>query len=562
MPRMPLHRMPLRSPMVALSLIAAACLTPAAAAQGLPPILEWEPSTLWRIGSLDEDRHRLAQTLDGASTGGFLLRSTADLDAASDGRSDFRLLAPSLETVWNSDLPFSMNDGALWAGRGLNVRLSGGLAFRTGRLRVVLAPEVVHEQNRSFQTVVFRDARSRSSFAHPFHPLPESIDQPLRFGDESRTRLDPGQSSITLDLGPAVVGFATENLWWGPGVRNAIVLSDNAPGFPHLSLATRAPVATPLGTVEAKWILGRLSESDFFDDDPSNDHRSLNAVAVTLSPAFARDLTLGFARSVFAPLEDDEIGFGAAADAFRSVGRPQSDSSVEPSSGPDQIFSLFGRWVAPTAGFETWGEWARFEQPASLRDFLEHPDHSQGWTLGLQWARPIGAPVLPDSAALAGGAPLVRVQAEVTNVEPASTFRVRPPFSSYTSRVVPHGYTHRGQVLGAAIGPAASSQWLAVDHLRPGWSIGGFWGRIRADNNVRLTDVVPPPRDEDVSMFWGLRGHADVSGFRAEVELTTGIRINYLFQSGRGSGGGTQARDGIDIANERVSVTVSRAAGW
>ena len=59
----------------------------------------------------------------------------------------------------------------------------------------------------------------------------------------------------------------------------------------------------------------------------------------------------------------------------------------------------------------------------------------------------------------------LRIQTEITNLEPSSTFRHRTPFSSYASQGVPQGYTHKGQVLGASIGPGASSQWLALDRL-------------------------------------------------------------------------------------------------
>src|SRR5690606_3730528 len=117
--------------------------------------------------------------------------------------------------------------------------------------------------------------------------------------------------------------------------------------------------------------------------------RSFSALAVTLRPAFERDLTVGFARAVYAAADGFWVSPAAAFDVFRSVGRPNdrplNELLREP--GADQVFSLFGRWIFPAAGFETYAEWARYEQPVSLRDFLVLPHHSQGYTLGLQWAR-------------------------------------------------------------------------------------------------------------------------------------------------------------------------------
>jgi hypothetical protein len=42
-----------------------------------------------------------------------------------------------------------------------------------------------------------------------------------------------GQSSIRLTFGPASIGLSNENIWWGPGIRNSLIMSNNAPGFKH-----------------------------------------------------------------------------------------------------------------------------------------------------------------------------------------------------------------------------------------------------------------------------------------------------------------------------------------
>lgn len=56
----------------------------------------------------------------------------------------------------------------------------------------------------------------------------------------------------------------------GSGIRNALVLSDRAAGFPHLFLRTAKPVDVGVGMFRARWILGGLTESLYFDEDPSN----------------------------------------------------------------------------------------------------------------------------------------------------------------------------------------------------------------------------------------------------------------------------------------------------
>lgn len=552
-----------------LLLVAALALLP------LPASAQGDPvrGDLLRLGGWTDDRVRLAELLGRDPGFDLTMRSTSDLLAAAGGdrEGEFTWILPSLRTTWNSDLPFTFNDGSLWAGRGFSGVLTGGATVRAGRFRVVLAPELVFEQNADFQTITFPDREGRNEFSNPFHPAPRTIDLPLRFGEGARTRVTPGQSSVRVDLGSFAAGVSSENRWWGPGIRNAIVLSDHAPGFPHLFLTTPRPVETPLGTVGGQWILGRLAESDFFDRDGSNDHNTISGLVVTIRPAPVPDLTLGFARAVVAPLEDGDIGLGAALDVFSDTGRPNSLDASEVEPGPDQVFSFFGRWAFPGAGFEAYAEWARFERPASLRDFLETPNHSQGYTVGLQWVRSLsesrgagaGAAAADDPSVHPSGAPwpLLRLQGELTNVEPSSTFELRPLFSYYTSQSVAQGYTHRGQLLGASIGPAASSQWLAGDYLRQSWSIGAYWGRIRWNNAVLFTPVVPFPKREDVTIFYGIRGGFEYRGVRLEGSLDRGLRLNYLFQSFQPDPV-TGKADGVDIVNHRLMVTVSAAGGW
>jgi len=229
------------------------------------------------------------------------------------------------------------------------------------------------------------------------------------------------------------------------------------------------------------------------------------------------------------------------------VGRPnREDLNPGDQVEGDQISVLFGRWVFAPHGLEVYGEWARFEEPESFRDFLEFPQHSSGYTAGFQWVQ-----ASSQRARL-------RVQAEITNLEPSSTFRHRTPFSSYASKLVPHGYTHRGQVIGSGIGPGASSQWLALDHLGSTWSAGVFAGRIRWDSAAWLTSAVKRWGREDVSMFWGTRGGVEVSGWELFMDISHGVRINYLFQTFIPDPVSGKA-EGVDVENTSISVTLAKS---
>src|SRR5437899_2452508 len=391
------------------------------------------------IGGEADDRLRLAQLAAGAAVAGSLLRSASTLTPALSGdsmRLRWALLVPEVTTVANSSLPFSLNDGALWAGRGWNARLRAGARLDWGPWFLVAAPEVLASENNSYElasplTVPTRPLL-RNPLSSPWHLFP-SIDVPLRFGQSGFVTVSPGQSTLGLRVGAAVVGLSTENEWWGPGIRNAIVLSNNAPGIPRAFVRTNRPIRTKVGTFTARWFLGGLFESPYFDMTSENDRRSISGLATTWTPPAARTLTFGFARTVYAPLSEWDQVFGHAVDVLRDRGlhRASGDTTQLPSR--DQVFSLFGRWVFPADGFAVHAEWARTDPPRSVREFLVSPNHSQGYTLGVEWARPLRA-----------GRDALRFEAEVTYLEKSPAYRNLPEATWYTGAASPQGYTQRG----------------------------------------------------------------------------------------------------------------------
>lgn len=516
------------------------------------PAVRDSTRALVTIGSVAEDRLRLQQILGDTSTAGYLLRSassqTPEVEVDS-GEVRWSVISPRISTIWNSDLPFSMNDGALWAGRGANVEVMGGVRLASERLSLIIAPELIHQRNRDFQIIPNPIYYVFDPFASPFHTFPESLDLPLRFGDEPFTTLSLGQSTLAVSSGPVVIGASTENQWWGPGIRNAIVLSNHAAGFPHLFLRSSTPLTTPVGDFEGKWIVGALKESRYFDLNGGNNNRFLSGLVATLRLRWEPNLTLGFARTVFGPTDENHTALFHLFDVWRDVGRPNARPVADPEreEGPDQLFSLFGRWIFPEDGFEVYGEWARHERPRSIRDFLTAPNHSQGYTVGFQWARP----------GVDGS--IFRLQSEVTNLEQSATFRTRRVTTFYKSRPVLQGYTQRGQVLGASIGPGASSQWIAADHLASDWQAGVFGGRIRWENDAYYA-VYPfrTPAGHDVTVFGGVRGAYQFGTVQVEAEYAAGKRFNYLFQNTSPSFEDIQA---VDIFNHTLQLVVTPFLG-
>lgn len=494
------------------------------------------------IGGIEDATIRLHDLIGKGARDGYLLRSPSSLLPAARRAARIRILQPELGLGWNSAIPNSLNTGPAWYGRGVTTHLLAGVAADLGPLSVVVAPQYIREQNLPYE-IPYQELwrMDRDALASPWYIFPYSADLPLRFGGHPRSRLVSGQSSVTLRAGPLAAGAGTESQWWGPGRWNALVLSNNAPGIPHLFLRTNRPLHTALGRLEGKWIAGRLLESDYFDRDPQNDRRSLSAFALTLNPTGAPGLTVGISRSVYAALQAHEDRSRHLLNAFTRW-EMRGDAYPDTAGTREQITALFGRWVFPGDGLEAYAEWARHRLPASFNDLLERPGFGQGYTLGLLGARPVGRGWT------------LRLGAETTNLE--QTGRGRTPGSFYTSARVAQGYTHQGRIIGAAIGPGSSSQTASVDLLGERVTVGMLGGRIRWDNDTYYRKPYGPSQyyGHDVSLYGGATIGLSSGPAHLRLEVTDGVRLNYLWQNWGNSW--ETADSAVDVRNRAVRLTV------
>ena len=459
-------------------------------------------------------------------------------------------IAPQFLAVTNSSIPFSQNNGALWAGRGLSIRTLTGFRLESDRMRIILAPEIILSANASwslFQDYYHPDVPAGySPFYFPYYVGKFTIDQPMRFGDKAVQRIDLGETSVVTSVKSMEVGFSNENEWWGPGIRNAIVLSNNAPGFPHLFIRTAHPIATRLGDVEMHWLVGGLTESAYFDTISTNNTRSLASLAATLQTKWDPNLSIGVARSVYGTTSGWGQVFWRPFDVFL---RTQHDTADHTRAKRDQLFSLFGRWVFPSDGVEIYGEWGRTQLRPNLRDFLIAPNHTQGYTLGLQW----------HGGDWRDGT--FRIQSEITQLEQSATFRDGPIGSWYTSTRVIQGYTNRGETIGASIGPGASSQFVAFDYLKPGWRLGAFMGRIRWNQDVHNSAGLPVYVgycSMDITTYPGVRGAKQGAFGSLTAELSLQDRWTPFFQNG---GGCPNNGRRLNIKNSSLSITFAPFGG-
>jgi hypothetical protein len=362
-----------------------------------------------------------------------------------------------VRATYNSAYPMDINNGVLWAGRGASAALSGGVDVRLGPVSAGAYPVVALHQNRAFPQA--RVPASHSPFSYSGH----TIDWPQRHGDEPFHVVDAGQSFLRIDTFGLAAGISTENIWLGPALRMPLLMGTSAAGVPHVFMGTSGPADIRIGSLDMQLLWGRLSESAWFDADPSNDHQLIALLSVVFEPAFARGLFLGLNRAYLARFDSGDIG--------GMLIEPYLDVRANP-EGDNQLFSLYARWVMPRAGFEVYGEWGREDHWGDWHDLLLEPDHSQAYMLGFQKTGRFRDADL-------------RWFGELAHLQSSLSLRAgRGVVTFYTHSQLTQGYTHRGQLLGAWIGPGSDAQVLGVERVDAGRITGLMIERVRFDDDA------------------------------------------------------------------------------
>lgn len=394
------------------------------------------------------------------------------------GAGTFQPLPITLNQQYNSHHPYGWNDGSMIPAKGYQAQLSAGLFASVGWLSIQLQPEFVWAANSNFEE--FPQAHTDSIWKE-YYLFLNSIDNPERFGTGSYSKVLPGQSSIRLNYKKVSLGLSTENLWWGPGIRNSLMMSDNAPGFAHITFNSTAPVKTFIGHFEWQIIGGKLKNSNILPPDTSrtyedqvlylpkqNNDRFINAMVITWQPKWVKGLFLGFSRSFYQysnNVPKDLNGYLPVFSAFFKGGT-KDDISI----GRDQMLSLFFRWVLAKENAEVYAEFGRNDHSQNTTDLALEPEHSRAYLLGMK-------------KLFQNGGKDVEFMMEFANLQSPSTSTIRAVQPWYAHYQVRHGYTNRGQVLGSGIGPGGNSQTLGLSWLNGIQKFGVFFERFVHNND-------------------------------------------------------------------------------
>jgi len=381
----------------------------------------------------------------------------------ANGKGKFQILPFSWQQQFNSHHPYGWNDGAMIPARGYQSLITGGFFAKIGPLSIQLQPEFVYAANKGFDG--FAVDRSDLELRR-YYSWYNQIDLPERLGKRSYNKVLWGQSSIRLTFGPASIGVSNENLWWAPGMRNSLLMSNNAAGFKHITLNTVRPIHTYIGSFEAQIIAGRLNATGLSPLEVQNaangqdlfrekrdDWRYLSAFNLTYQPKWVPGLFLGFTRA-FNAYHSDLSGFNDYVPFFTPYQKVKTNDG-DPFDR-DQLTSLYARWIFTKAKAEVYFEYGINDNSYNFRDFVGSPDHSRAYLFGVRKLVPLKA--RQDE--------FISVNAEITQMSQSPDRLVREAGGWYMHGGVWDGYTNQGQILGAGIGTGGNLQSLDVSWVK------------------------------------------------------------------------------------------------
>lgn len=374
-----------------------------------------------------------------------------------------------LPLIWqqqvNSDHPYGWNDGAMIPAKGYQTMISGGVNVKFGPLSIQLRPEFVYAANLDFNGFASGHSNQDLIYYYSYHNY---LDNPERFGNNPYSKLFWGQSNIKLTFGSIAIGLSNESIWWGPGIRNALILSNNAPGFKHFTLNTVRPIKTYIGSFEGQIIAGRLESSGLSSlgvtrlSDGTNllipkrdDWRYFTGFNFNYHPKFIPGLTIGLTRT-FNSYKQDVKGLSGYFPFFFSYLKQNTKNGLDGGIGDafprDQYTSFYGRWLFSKAQAEIYFEYGLNDNSYNLTDFIQSPDHSRAYIFGIRKMLPIGSSKYQH----------ILFSSEITQLSQSIDRFVRGAGGWYAHYQIVDGHTNEGQVLGAGIGSGGNLQAMDI----------------------------------------------------------------------------------------------------
>jgi len=394
-----------------------------------------------------------------------------------------RILPVEFRLAYDHNHPDSRNDGAMIRSRGIQTLTSAGVYTELGPLSIQIKPEFIWAENKDYQGFPMKPRHYEDTWQVRYIWF-NRIDEPERYGSDTYTKINLGQSSLRLNKWGISLGLSTENIWWGPSIRNSIMMSNNAQGFAHITLNTQQAIKTVVGSFEGSFVTGKLEASGFkppATDVPfrgktlyvpkKDDWRYFQGISFSYSPKWVKGLSLGFTRWV-QQYSENVKATNDYFPAFSNLFRKNDNNVTRNEIDRDQAAGIFGRWVWYDSKAEFYFEFAKNDASVNFRDLFVDTDHSRALTVGIN---KLFETKKPNA--------FYKFNFEWTQMSQTESRLLRDAKSWYIHEKVRHGFTNNGEVLGSGLGAGGNAQYLEVSWIEGYKRIGGSIERYVHNND-------------------------------------------------------------------------------
>lgn len=374
-----------------------------------------------------------------------------------------KIYGPEWFSSYNTAAPYGQNDGALWQGKGYNTSLTAGARLEGYGFELTVKPQVSFSENLDYDYMPGVYGSEYSYF------WKGNIDLVQRYGDSSFWQYDWGDTEARWSWHTFTAGFGFQSPWLGPAWLNPMLGSNNAGTYPKIDIGLRkTKVYMPwtgwyLGEIEGRTWAGILTESDYFDNDSSNDHRQLTGASVAYSPSLLPELTFSINKISLARWDQKSMKY------LNPFYKSNKIEDMKCSFGADLLF--------PSVGFEVYGELGIDDH--NSRGF-SNPFHTAIFTVGAKKE----LSVLDNISFIKRNKIRTELIFEFNNFEMSQDFQLQWHYMGfYAHHLIAQGYTQRGQILGAGSGYFGTSIFLALRTFFPRGNASIFIHYDRPDSN-------------------------------------------------------------------------------
>lgn len=408
-----------------------------------------------------------------------------------------KIYGPEWFNSYNTAAPYGQNDGALWQGKGYNTSLTAGARLEAYGFELTVKPQVSFSQNLEFDIM---PSAYDSEYGYFWgYGNNQGADAPQRFGDSAFWTYDWGDTEARWSWHTFTVGFGFQSPWLGPAWLNPMLGSNNAPTYPKLDIGLRkTQIRLPwlgwyIGDIEGRVWIGYLTESDYFDEDSSNDHNMIHGFSFAYSPSFLKGLTIGVNRICLVKWDLENLKYVLPKHENTHVG--------EQGAGEDQKFSLTLNYLFPSIGFEIYGEIGTddYAPGGGTNGYMRYLTHTMIYTVGAKKSM-----TFSKEKQIRG-----EIIFEWNNTEMSQNYQLSGGYSFGFHYQITQGYTNKGQWLGSGIGYGGNSQHLEYRLYYPKGKSSLILGRNNPDNNFIYSKAINTNTSETANKY----GHAFKANF-------------------------------------------------